>query len=437
MNMPVRLLKTTLCLAVLGAVLGGPHRAAHAGLNSPVTIRADAGPSLRRTVLIYYANETPTDRFSNGNRQTIVEWLRGSRNGEALKLVEALQSDARGFPETVAREVAALQAAAAARAKSAAFGLVVFTNADARQSRFRYLRPGEEGPFHVAPLALPRLDDPILQASPLTEPHVFARALVAAARLFDPNDHQFVLITKSHGSPELALMPQLTFQANAVRKEAVLAVFDKEAAVRVSDAPLRSVSPGISGGNQGGTLDPSQGGTLDPSQGGTLDPSQGGTLDPSQGGTLGPMKSARWLALLVGKPLSAEAQAALVEEIENEARATVPASEPTRLVIGIPKSIYFVVLEQLGKHRGMRFPLVVVESCHSELSPETVGRLTRSAANLGVLYTSDHAGLKYETLDYAKVLAGADRDLPVAAALCRALSAKHLKEHADVEAGSD
>ncbi|MFH1264933.1 MAG: hypothetical protein ABIK89_04355 [Planctomycetota bacterium] len=360
-----KLVKTILCGAVLGGVFAASHRAAQAELNSPLSIHPNTGPSARRAVLISYANETPTDRFSNANRQTVVEWLRLAHKGQALKLVDAIESDARRFPETAAREVAALHAAAVGRAKTAPFGLVVFTNADARQGQFRYLRPGEEGPFHFEELALPHLDDPILQASPLTEPHVFARALVAVTRLFAPSDHQFVLVTKSHGTPELALMPQLTFQASPALRDKVLAVFDNEASSRVSGDPLRSLPRG--------------------------------TLDPSQGGTLGPMKSAKGLALLVSKPLSPETEAAIVGEIENDIRAATssetPVAEPKRLVIGISKNVYLAILEQLGRQRGMCFPLVFVESCHSEFASDSAETVARSTANLGVLWTWHPQGL--------------------------------------------
>ena len=95
--------------------------------------------------------------------------------------------------------------------------------------------------------------------------------------------------------------------------------------------------------------------------------------------------------------------------------------------LGVTKQEYFSILGGVSKDRGMYFPLVFIESCWSEVDQVAVARAKQSA-NVGLLYTSDRAGLKYTTVDYRDVSTHAATAPTFADALHRALLEEHLAQ---------
>ncbi len=113
--------------------------------------------------------------------------------------------------------------------------------------------------------------------------------------------------------------------------------------------------------------------TLDVNDGGTLDPNADSTLDVNDGSTLGATNASKYF------------------------------SE------GISKQRFLETVIRMGGAKKMYFDTIFIESCKSEL-PRTSIKVLKSLdrLNIGTLFVSDAAGLRYETIDYAKLFANSD-----------------------------
>jgi len=205
---PVIPLAALLCaLAVLGAgaVISGGYRLV---------------PGRRAAeVLIYYANENSPNEAEARNYATISDWLRSTENQKLRKLAESLDRDMRQFPAAVDAEIVVFRGSLP---KWQGGGGAVLTNRLVRSGKFLVWRPGQTG-FEEVPIAVPATDHLVLAANPLSRPEVFALALREIGRQFDPARHEFVLVTKSHGSRKMALTPRLVVRAADVSREELLA----------------------------------------------------------------------------------------------------------------------------------------------------------------------------------------------------------------------
>lgn len=173
-------------------------------------------------VLIYYANENAPEGVERENFDTFAKWLRELDTERTNKMAAAMLKDTVAFPEAVDEELASLSAAS----ESGELGVpvVVFTNRLARKNRCRVLSPGtssREERFDFEPSG-----SLVLNANPLCRLEVFAAALSRVAELFPPNDHRFVLITKSHGSEERALTVRLQHDFRTFSKEKLASLLE-------------------------------------------------------------------------------------------------------------------------------------------------------------------------------------------------------------------
>jgi len=83
----------------------------------------------------------------------------------------------------------------------------------------------------------PASDNLIIAGNPLSQSTMLWQALVTAAREFGPQQHSFMLITKSHGGPNLALTVKLARQALDVSREQVL----QHLQAGTSDVPVATI----------------------------------------------------------------------------------------------------------------------------------------------------------------------------------------------------
>jgi hypothetical protein len=84
------------------------------------------------------------------------------------------------------------------------------------------------------------------------------------------------------------------------------------------------------------------------------------------------------------------------------------------------KDDYFKTLAAASERHGMRFSLVFLEACKSQLDEQQAARLITSQPNafIGVLYVSDMTGLRYNTIDYGQMFEPVgQRELPLIAAM--------------------
>lgn len=183
-------------------------------------------------VLIYYANETRPEGLEQENYDTFATWLREIDTEESRKIARGLISDAALFPAAVDEETAQLVSFAGSMSDDQA--IVVFTNQLARQNRCLRIQSGSQ-PREVD-FVVPKLDSLVLDGNPLSRRAVFQSALQRVSELFIPKDHRYVLITKSHGSSQLAL---------TVRLQQDFREFSKEKLESSLDDPNPNLSPNL------------------------------------------------------------------------------------------------------------------------------------------------------------------------------------------------
>ena len=204
-----------------------------AALSCSWAAHAAAGP---REVLIYYANETAPDAQEQQNYDTIIGWLAESDLPKANKIARTLNDEQVSFPAAVDAEIAAMRAGAADT--NAELPLAVFTNRSARAGRFWLLTPGARR-FEEVPFPPASNKDYILASNALAQGDTLRRALAAVSRRYPPAKHRYVLITKSHGSSNMALTVRLTRKHEELTREALLAM------VADDESPSRPPQLGI------------------------------------------------------------------------------------------------------------------------------------------------------------------------------------------------
>ncbi|MDX1964280.1 MAG: hypothetical protein SFX18_14090 [Pirellulales bacterium] len=182
-------------------------------------------PILRATenppeVLIWYVNETAPLAAEQRNYDQYLEWLDGSELSKARELAANLRKDLREFRESVAKEQQEIENATQRHAGK--LPVVIATNQLAQQGIYRLYDP-QTLQFVNVPCKFPTTHDYILASNPLVMADSLALILTETARKFDPARYRFVLITKSHGSPEYALTVRLPRHHEDITREQLLA----------------------------------------------------------------------------------------------------------------------------------------------------------------------------------------------------------------------
>lgn len=183
------------------------------------TCRAEAP----RKLVVYYANETTDRAYRSANYRKLLAILKKSENPLAADIVKRLTSDMHLFTAAVERDAEALLEAAAAHG----FDLVLFTNALALDAQFRVYSTATQQ-VETRPFATPAASaDPVTKLSPLARPEVFQAALLAAISSLSPERPDLVLITNSHGTTDMALMPRVNIDLSTVSGDDVLRLLDR------------------------------------------------------------------------------------------------------------------------------------------------------------------------------------------------------------------
>lgn len=398
-------------------------------VTAPKIVADDLKPDApKQQVLIYYANETRGE-----GQKMLAGWLVESKDARLKQIGTRLTDDEKTFAATVKTEVEALGAVAAKGDKP--FALVVFTNALAAEGKFLYLTPAGTK-FETGTIKLPKFVSPVLAAQPLSSPHTFAAALLAANKQFPADKHSYLLVSKSHGTTSMVVTPLVQNPMRAADKERVLAglAFDLDLRdyMRKQQMTLDALkrqfptlgtnkdeTPTLTGTNKDETPTLSNDKVATPVLKGTekdtvptlgkengLGGYHGENLhlsadtiftdvggDPSKAN--GPLDAVTLAALDFSGPEFLR-EAALV--------GRYVAPPPVRDHVGIAKPIFLSILREAGAKHGMSFPVVFLESCKSDLSPALVDWL-KEQPNVGRLYASDINGLDYTSLNYPKLFA--------------------------------
>ncbi|MDZ4820629.1 MAG: hypothetical protein SGJ20_16820 [Planctomycetota bacterium] len=181
------------------------------------TVVSAASPT---DVLIYYANEASPNEQEAENYRVMIEWLESSGLEKGLKIAHGFKNEAPLFGGAVATEQKAMEEGAL-RCQPP-LPVMVFTNRLAQQGTYRVFRPGRDEAFVTLPIQKIESDNYIITSNPLSQAVILDRALSAAATQFDPKQHRFVLITKSHGGKDLALTVRLARRHEEISREQLI-----------------------------------------------------------------------------------------------------------------------------------------------------------------------------------------------------------------------
>lgn len=157
-------------------------------------------------LFVYYGNETPEQaQDQSPNLKMLLELLRQSSAPVARQLTTIIETDLLQFRAQVARDQVALLEAA----KRIGFDLAIFTNTLAQYGQYKFYQHGKGEP-KVRPFPqLPPAANEILSFSPLSRPETLKAALTAVAAQYKTRSLKIVLVTFSHGSLDMALMPRV------------------------------------------------------------------------------------------------------------------------------------------------------------------------------------------------------------------------------------
>lgn len=347
-------------------------------LNAPLEFNADLGDSAKKTVLIYYANETAPDQAEAQNYERLIQWLESSPNPKVKHISESLKGDLDKFHKVVDSEIATITKHLKEHRSQPEMAIAVFTNRMTREGKFELMRSGQNAPEQVA-FTVPSLNGLIYKANPLSHPIVFQSALAAVSQQFSPQQHQFVLVTKSHGGAEFVISPRVVLDVSQVERESLLARLDRDV------AGMTTTQPGS--------------------------------------GALKASKSSNSLETWKAETILDTWKSDTILATDARVNAEPLEGDPPR--IGVSKQSYVTALLQVMDATGMEFPLLFIEACRSQLEDVEIRELHGGQKRIGRLYTSDLAGLQYTTLDYEAVFGRVKAGESLAIAMHNALYAKY------------
>lgn len=217
-------------------------------LNQPSAMNDQKKPTAamrakkQKVVVVYYANDgySPnSDDPAYVNLQAVVRTLRAAVDSEPDPqeqqrfniLAEKLETEWARLSGSIRNDVAALTKVLCQKVPAAyrdtVAGLAVFRNFDNESSlnagsdymsrsirtlKYTVCRPENPDRSENFSFELPRNESFPFLSQPLSHPLAFQRALesLRSPQLFPPANHRYILITKSHGSDEIAIAPHFS-----------------------------------------------------------------------------------------------------------------------------------------------------------------------------------------------------------------------------------
>lgn len=155
-------------------------------------------------VLIYYANETYLIPPARKNYEEVIRVLEADVGGLGPQVGMQIAFDLKAFPGSVNREVDIICSLFPRRNK---LKVAVFTNELSTKGR---MLVGDIDGLRSVPFAPQASSNYIARSAPNSLGGTLQSSLDAVARLFNPAEHDFTLIAKSHASARLLLVPRLT-----------------------------------------------------------------------------------------------------------------------------------------------------------------------------------------------------------------------------------
>lgn len=295
-------------------------------LNKKIEVNPIAAAS-KKQVLVYIANEP---NAVAGRR--VAAWL--SQDAEKKQLTDWLKQDIEKFPALVEREINEIK-----RHTPVENGVAIFTNKLLREGVFLSKTAGDGRVNRVAFNSDSQLE---ILSQPLTDAEVIRALAKNLATAFPTKDHQFLVISKSHGTDKYVMATVMGQLFNAKTKKEAFGIIEKNGAKAKSVAAARKLEGTLGNDFTGDTLG-----------------------NDFAGDTLG------------GKLLTT----------------------------GLTKEGFFQSLQTDDSLGQLEIPLLFLESCRSQLDAAQVQELKgkQAGALIGSLYTSDKTGLRFTTINYPQL----------------------------------
>ena len=168
----------------------------------------------KKQVLVYIANEP---NAVAGRR--VAGWL--SQDAEKKQLTDWLKRDIEKFPALVEHEINEIK-----RYTPVENGVAIFTNKLLRDGVFLSKTAGEGRVSRVAFNSDSRLE---ILAQPLTDPAVIGALAKNLATAFPTKDHQFLIVSKSHGTDKYVMATVMGQLFDASSKQEAFEIIEKNA----------------------------------------------------------------------------------------------------------------------------------------------------------------------------------------------------------------
>ena len=257
--------------------------------------------SAQQLVFIHYTNETDPAGKDAENHRITIERLEQIGHDKASRIADNLRNEPQLMGDAISLDRELLRE----HLRGLSVILVEVDNRATREGFFRYWLPNETDARTVS-FQVANTGDYIFDENPLATADGFRATLDAISKTFPPENHQFVLVTLSHGSSDLALTVKLARKHQEITMEEFKAMFSGDAI----DYPLPDV--------------------------------------------------------------------------------------------GVTKSEYFDVLAEVGDEFGMRFPLVILESCQGVMDAPLAREMPK---NVDLFFSSGHRNLEFRSLPLAEIFA--------------------------------
>jgi hypothetical protein len=164
---------------------------------------ADASSS-RRSMIVYYANETLESSLDSPNYVALLKILRMDPT-VGSELESTLEYDASHFPSIVSRDIKALKSIALGREMD----LFVFTNSMTKRDQYLFADSRKQS-AETRPLSFgPMPTDTVLENSPLSHSAALVNALEIALADGHGTPTDLYLIVNTHGTDEFAMIPRV------------------------------------------------------------------------------------------------------------------------------------------------------------------------------------------------------------------------------------
>jgi len=180
--------------------------------------------SAKQLVFIHYCNNTAPAGQDGENHRVTIERLEGIGHEKAQSIADNLREEPALMAEAIAADREVLRKELPGR-----LGVVLceLDNENARAGQLKVWIPGQAESQQLS-TDIPAIGDYVFDGNPLATAAGLKACLLAIADRFPPDAHEFVLVTQSHGSDELALTVKLARKHEEISMEDFAAMFRGE-----------------------------------------------------------------------------------------------------------------------------------------------------------------------------------------------------------------